>query len=70
MPGWPTSLQRLRPAVLFDHWMLAETEATLALAAWRSASVDDRASAYATYLAALEREAKAAHTLELRLARV
>jgi hypothetical protein len=27
---------RLRPAELFDAWMFAETEASLALAAWRS----------------------------------
>jgi hypothetical protein len=63
------AFERLRPAVLFDLWMLAETEATLALTAWRSASVGDRPAAYAAYRAALDREAKAAQTLELRLAR-
>ena len=58
---------RIRPAALFDAWLLAEADATLALAAWRSAASDDKAAAYATYRAALDREAKAARMLELRL---
>jgi hypothetical protein len=40
----------------------------LALAAWRFAATDDKAAAYAAYRAALDREAQAARTLELRLA--
>jgi hypothetical protein len=62
------SLAGLRPAELFDEWMSAETEASLALAAWRSAHSDEKADAYAAYRAALEREAQAARTLQLRLA--
>jgi hypothetical protein len=62
------SLKRIRAADLFDAWMFAETEATLALAAWRSASRAEKADAYASYRAALDREAQAARTLELRLA--
>jgi len=58
---------RIRPAALFDAWLFAEADATLALAAWRSAASDDKAVAYATYRAALDREAQAARTLELRL---
>ena len=59
---------RIRPAALFDAWLFAEADATLALAAWRSAASDDKAAAYAAYRAALDREAQAARTLELRLA--
>jgi hypothetical protein len=62
------SLKRLRPADLFDAWMFAEAEATLALAGWRLARRAERADAYAVYLAALDREAQAARMLELRLA--
>jgi hypothetical protein len=61
-------LMRIRPAELFDAWMFAETEASLALSAWRSARREEKADAYATYLAALDREAHAAKTLQLRLA--
>ena len=56
------------PAALFDAWLFAEADATLALAAWRSAASDDKAAAYATYRAALDLEAQAAWMLELRLA--
>jgi hypothetical protein len=62
------NLMRLRPAELFDAWMFAETEASLALVAWRSARGAEKADAYAAYLAALDREAQAAKTLQLRLA--
>jgi hypothetical protein len=61
-------LTRLRPAELFDAWMFAETEASLALTAWRSARSEEKADAYSAYLAALDREAQAAKTLQLRLA--
>jgi len=61
-------LGRIRPAALFDTWLFAEADATLALAAWRSAPSDDKAAAYATYRTALDREAQAARMLELRLA--
>jgi hypothetical protein len=59
---------RIRPAALFDAWLFAEADATLALGAWRSAASDDKAAAYATYRAALDRETQAAWMLELRLA--
>jgi cytochrome oxidase assembly protein ShyY1 len=62
------SLRRLRPAQLFDAWTFAETEAWLALAAWRLARSHEKAAAYAAYRAALEREVHAARLLELRLA--
>jgi hypothetical protein len=61
-------VRRIRPAVLFDAWLFAEADATLALAAWRSAASDDKAATYAAYRAALDREAQAARVLELRLA--
>ena len=59
---------RIRPAALFDAWLFTEADATLALAAWRSAASDDKAAAYAAYRAALDRETQAARMLELRLA--
>ena len=61
-------LMRIRPVELFDAWMFAETDASLALSAWRSARSEEKADAYAAYLAALDREAQAAKTLQLRLA--
>jgi hypothetical protein len=61
------SIRRLRPADLFDAWMLAETEATLALAAWRWAPRDKKGDAHSTYVAALDREAQAAGLLALRI---
>ena len=60
-------LRRLRPADLFDAWLFAETDATLALAAWRSAGRADRRHAHVAYVAALDREARAAAVLEQRL---
>jgi hypothetical protein len=61
------SIRLLSPAALYDDWLVAETEATLALAAWRSARPGAKAKAYATYVAALGREARAADLLALRL---
>ena len=58
-------VERVRPAALFDAWLFAEADATLALAASRSVASDDNAAAYATYRVALDREAR---MLELRLA--
>lgn len=60
-------LQRMRPADLYDAWLFAETDAAVALDAWRSAGREDRADAYAGYSAALEREGQAAMLLERRL---
>ena len=62
------SIKALRAADLFDAWLFAETDATLALANWRSAPREQKAEAYAAYVAALDREAQAASLLELRLA--
>jgi len=61
------SLRKVRAADLFDAWLFAEVEATLALAAWRSASSETKSDAYGVYLAALDREARAADVLALRL---
>jgi hypothetical protein len=60
-------LGRLRPADLFDAWMFAEADATLALAAWRFAGRSDKPAAHAAYVAALDREAHAAAVLQRRL---
>jgi hypothetical protein len=60
-------LQRLRPADLFDAWMFAEADATLAMAAWRAAPPEEKADAYSAYVAAFDRETQAASILALRL---
>jgi hypothetical protein len=49
-----------KPADLYDAWLFAAADVTLALAAWRSAMRRDRGDAYATYVAALDREEQAA----------
>jgi hypothetical protein len=58
---------RMRPADLFDAWLFAETDATLALAAWKTAPRAEKPDAHAAYLAALDREAHAAEVLEYRV---
>ena len=55
------------PAALFDDWLIAETEATLALQAWRAARPFGKRRAHASYLAALDREEHAATRLASRL---
>jgi hypothetical protein len=57
----------ISPAALFDDWLMAETEATLALEAWRAARVTRKRRAHARYLLALDREEHAAHLLASRL---
>ena len=57
----------LSPAALYDNWLVAETEAGLALAAWRAASPGAKPQAHELYSAALIREAHAANVLEMRL---
>lgn len=61
------SNRRLSPAALYDNWLVAETHATLALAAWFAAPHDAKPQAHALYSAALIREAHAANLLEMRL---
>jgi len=58
---------RLKAADLFDAWLFAEADATLALAGWRSASRAEKSDAHAAYLAALDREAHAADVLAQRV---
>jgi hypothetical protein len=54
-----------KPIDLWDAWLFAEADASLALAAWTHAPDGDKASAYATYEAALDREEQAARVLAL-----
>ena len=63
-------LGRLRPADLFDAWLFAEADATLALAAWRSAPRAEKRNAHAAYVAALDRETHAADVLRHRVRRM
>jgi hypothetical protein len=55
------------PADLYDDWLVAEVDATLALADWTAAPPGRKRDAYARYAAALEREARAGRRLELSL---
>lgn len=60
-------IRLLSPASLYDDWLVAETEASLALSAWREARPGMKARAYASYVAALAREARAADLLAARV---
>lgn len=60
-------LSDMRPIDLYDAWLFAEADATLALAAWRSAGRADKPDAHTAYVAALDRESHAANVLEYRL---
>ena len=64
----PRQIGRVRTDDLFDAWLFAEDDASLALAAWSMAASYEKADAYAAYLAALDREAHAADILEQRMA--
>jgi len=66
-PRAPVGPGHLRAAELYDAWLFAESDATLALAAWWSAPSTRKGAAYAAYVAALEREDEAAGLLQLRL---
>ena len=55
------------PADLYDAWLFAAADATLALADWRSASSGERGDAYAAYVAALDREEQAATRFGMRV---
>jgi hypothetical protein len=50
-------------ADVWDDWCMAAAEATLTLARWRDAEVDDRPQAYAAYRAALAWESITADML-------
>jgi hypothetical protein len=56
-----------KPADLYDAWLFAAADAALALAAWRSARRGELGDAYATYVAALDREEQAALRFRLRV---
>jgi hypothetical protein len=56
-----------KPIDLWDAWLFAETEASLALADWMQAPDEHKAGAYTTYVAALDREEQAALVLALGL---
>jgi hypothetical protein len=60
-------LSDMRPIDLYDAWLFAEADATLALAAWRTAARPDKGDAHAAFIAALDREAHAAALLERRI---
>jgi hypothetical protein len=49
---------------LWDAWLFAEADASLALGDWSCAAEADKSDAYAAYRAALDREEQAAFALE------
>jgi hypothetical protein len=55
---------------LWDAWAFAEVDAELALKWWWEAPDSERADAFATYRAALERETQAARALEARMSSI
>jgi hypothetical protein len=55
------------PGALFDDWVIAETDTSLALEAWRTATPCSKPHAPASYVAALDREEHAAAVLASRL---
>jgi hypothetical protein len=57
-----------RPEQFWDAWAFAAMEAELALAAWKRAARELKATAFATYRAALDREEQAAARLAARIA--
>ena len=57
-----------RPEDLWDAWAFAAMEAELALDAWKRAAHSVKATAFATYRAALDREEQAAAHLAARIA--
>jgi hypothetical protein len=60
-------LGSVRPADLYDAWVFAAADATLALAAWLGAPSAAKRDAHAAYRAALDREEHAADLLAYRL---
>jgi hypothetical protein len=52
---------------LYDAWLFAETDASLALGTWRAAGRPAKADTFAAYRAALDREEQAARALALCL---
>jgi hypothetical protein len=61
------SLRESSPAALYDDWLLAETQASLELAAWYDAAHGDKAAAYARYAAGTDAEEAAAARLAQRI---
>jgi hypothetical protein len=57
-----------RPEELWDAWAFAAMEAELALDAWKQAAHGLKATAFATYHSALDREEQAAAALASLLA--
>lgn len=58
-------VRRPRVVDLFDAWLFAENDATLALGSWWAAPPELKADAYAGYVAARDREERAADVLRL-----
>jgi hypothetical protein len=54
---------------VFDAWVLAARDAESTLCAWSASATDERADAYVTYCAALDREERAAQVLAAAAAR-
>ena len=65
--GATLDVREMRPIDLYDAWLFAEAEASLALRAWCTAAQAAKAETCAAYRAALDREEQAARVLAQRL---
>ena len=68
-PSLLARLARKRAIDLYDAWLFAAADATLALASWHTALDGERGDAYAAYVAALDREEHAALRFQLGVGR-
>ena len=60
-------VRKMRPIDLYDAWLFAEAEASLALRTWCTAARAVKDETCAAYRAALDREEQAARVLAQRL---
>ena len=56
--------QRPRLVEVFDAWVFAENDVAMALARWWAAPAELKGDSYAGYVAALDREARAAEVFQ------
>jgi hypothetical protein len=63
--NWLGLPQGPRSVDLFDAWIYAENDVEVALGRWWAATSEHKGETYAVYVAALDREARAAEMLRL-----
>jgi hypothetical protein len=63
--NWLGLPQGPRAVDVYDAWVHAENDVELALGRWWAATLEHKGDTYAAYVAALDREARAAEMLRL-----